>query len=189
MSDFPNMSSLILLRIITKLGFCFQKLNKKTVLMESVSVAASRHSFLRKIQELLSQGYRLFYTDETWCRQNHTLKYGWQRIGLKTPSGAGKDIIVVHILNEDGFLLGAELCFVGKKGTGDYHNEMKSIHYIEWFKNVLSLLPLKPSPIVIDETLYHTKVYPGTKNPNNSCLKKDIISWIQSWSINLLPGM
>jgi hypothetical protein len=46
--------------------------------MESVTVSASRHFYLRKIKQLRSEGYNVFYTDETWCSQNHTMKYAWQ---------------------------------------------------------------------------------------------------------------
>ena len=120
MADFPEMLRSTLLKIVKSLGFRYKKLNKKPVLMESVTVAASRHTFLRKMRELRSQGYKIFFTDETWCGQNHRMRYGWQenvldalennfdnydqyrghiqqiygwRGGFKTPSGDGKWII------------------------------------------------------------------------------------------------
>ena len=34
--------------------------------MESVAVAASQHAFKRRIQCLREEGYKIFYTDETW---------------------------------------------------------------------------------------------------------------------------
>lgn len=113
--------------------------------------------------------------------------YGW-RGGFKTPSGAGKRIIILHIGSEDGFLEGADLCFIGKKGTGDYHNEMNSAHYEEWFKKILNLLPEK-SAVVINQAPYHTVVDPGTENPNISWLKAEIISWITSRNILPPPGV
>lgn len=214
MPDFPDISKSTLYRRVKKLGFRFRKLNKKPVLMESSSIAASRRTYLQDVRHLRSTGYKIFYTDETWCGQNHTLKRGWQesvidslnkefnnfdqyrahiqeiygwRGGFKTPSGSGKRIIVLHIGNEDGFLPGAELCFIGKKGTSDYHNEMNARHYAEWFKNVLSLLPEK-SAIVIDQAPYHTMVDPATKNPNMSWKKNKIINWILEKNIPLPLG-
>lgn len=208
---FPTMSTKTLLNIVKSIGFSFKKLNKKPVLMESLTVSASRHSYLRKIKNLRSEGYKIFYTDETWCNQNHTVTHCWQenvvealnqqfnnydqyrghiqqiygwRGGFKTPSGAGKRIIILHIGSEEGFLNGAELCFIGKKNTGDYHNEMNSSHYEEWFEKVLRLLPQR-SAVVIDQAPYHTMVDPATKNPNMSWRKDRIISWILTKNIPL----
>lgn len=205
MPDFPTMSNTTLRNIVSKIGFRFKKLNKKPVLMESTTVAATRHAYLRKIRKLRHEGYKIFYTDETWCGQNHTVRFAWQenvlnalnhnftnydeyrrtlqevggwRGGFKTPSGAGKRVIILHIGSEDGFLNGGELCFVGKKGTSDYHNEMNSDHYQEWFKRILDLIPQK-SAIVIDQAPYHTMVDPKTKNPTMKWLKKDIIEWMK----------
>lgn len=181
--------------------------------MESVSVQASRHAFLRRIRRLREDGYKIFYTDETWCGQNHTMKYAWQenidealsynytnydqyrghlqevfgwRGGFRTPSGAGKRVIILHIGSEEGFLEGAGLCFVGKKGTGDYHQEMNSRHFEEWFRKVLVILPPK-SAIVIDQAPYHTMVDPETKNPSMSWLKDNIVIWLQKRNIPLPP--
>lgn len=214
MPDFPDVSKSTLYRRVKNLGFRFKKLNRKPVLMESHVIAASRRTYLENIKNLRSHGYKIFYTDETWCGQNHTLKYGWQenvidslnkeynnfdqyrahlqeiygwRGGFKTPSGAGKRIIILHIGSEEGFLQGGELCFIGKKGTNDYHNEMNALHYAEWFKKILSLLPEK-SAIVIDQAPYHTKQDPTTMNPNMSWKKNKIIDWIIKKDISLPPG-
>lgn len=213
--DFPEMSSKTLLNIVKSIGFSFQKITKKPILMESLEVAATRHTYLRKIRNLRSEGYKIFYTDETWCSQNHTTTYCWQenvidslnknfnnydqyrghiqqiygwRGGFKTPSGAGDRIIILHIGSEDGFLEGGELCFVGKKNTGDYHNEMNSSHYQEWFEKILQLLPPKAA-IVIDQAPYHTMVDPDTKNPTMSWKKDEIVSWSLRREIPLPPGV
>ena len=124
MADFPSMCLENLRHIVHSIGFRFKKLNKKPVLMESISVAASRHAFLRRIRRLREEGYKIFYTDETWCAQNHTMKYAWQehviealdshnnydqyrghlqevfgwKGGFKTPSGAGQGSCTVSFL-------------------------------------------------------------------------------------------
>lgn len=210
--DLPSMSQTKLRQIVNSIGFRFKKLNRKPVLMESVRIAASRHAYLRRIRRLRENGYEIFYTDETWCGQNHTMKYAWQenivealnqhnnydqyrnhlqevfgwRGGFKTPSGSGQRVIILHIGSERGFLKGAQLCFVGKKGTGDYHKEMNAQHFEEWFRKVLTILPPK-SAVVIDQAPYHTMVDPETKNPTMSWLKGDIISWIVNKNIPLPP--
>jgi len=215
MPEFPQLSTRTLTTIVNGLGFSFQKLSKKPVLMESVTVAASRHAYLRKVRDLRSKGYKIFYTDETWCGQNHSKTFAWQenvvdaleksfdnydqyrgyiqeiygwRGGFKTPSGAGKRIIILHIGSEDGFLPGAELCFIGKKNTGDYHNEMNSAHFQEWFGKVLELLPEK-SAIVLDQAPYHTMVDPATRNPCISWKKDRIIAWTTDNNVPLPVGV
>lgn len=74
MPDFPQMSKTSLRKIVHSIGFRFKKLNKKPILMESVTIAATRHAYLKKIKTLRDQGYEIFYTDETWCGQNHTMR-------------------------------------------------------------------------------------------------------------------
>jgi hypothetical protein len=69
------------------------------------------------------------------------------------------------------------LVFEGKKGSADYHNEMNSLHYQEWFKRVLHHIPNK-SAIVIDRAPYHTMQDPETRNPNQSWKKDEIIDWL-----------
>ena len=43
-----------------------------------MAVAASRHTFLRRILHLRESGYKIFYIDETWYGQNHMMTYAWQ---------------------------------------------------------------------------------------------------------------
>ena len=135
--------------------------------------------FLRRIRRLREDRYKVFYTYVTWCGQYHTLTYAWRESiaealnhgymnydpyrghlqevfgwegGFKTPSGVGKRAIILHIGSEEGFFEWGELCFIGKKGTGNYHHEMNAQHFKEWFRKVLTLLPPK-SAVVIDRLI------------------------------------
>lgn len=92
----------------------------------------------------------------------------------------------MHIGSENGFLESAQLCFVVKKGSGDYHKEMNAQHFEEWFRRVLTILPPK-SAVFIDQAPYLTMVDPNTKNPNMSWIKADIISWLVKRNISLPP--
>lgn len=209
-NEFPQMCVSTFKKILTRLGFYYRKYNKRPMFMESYDVVNNRCAFLREMKFLRSDGWKIFYTDETWCGANHCRTYGWQekiterdalgynrdrgciqevngwKGGLKTPSGAGKRVIACHVGSEDGFLegVGVELCFVGRKGSADYHNEMNSRHYTERFQNVIEKIPDK-SAIVIDRAPYHTMGTEDSKNPSTSWLKSEIVEWVYSNNVPL----
>jgi len=70
---------------------------------------------------------------------------------LKSANGR---VIINHIGSEDGFLEGGDDVFISKKDTKDYHNNMNSERYLQWFKKILTLVPDK-SVIVVDQAPYH----------------------------------
>ncbi|KAF4531050.1 hypothetical protein B566_EDAN017391 [Ephemera danica] len=202
--DFPDMSDSTLLRNLQNMGFRFKKFNTKSVCFESPKISDQRQKYLRTIRTLRRQGYKIYYTDETWAGANHTKKFGWQedvskqdsteldfdktRIqnmngwkgGIIVPSGAGRRVIICDIGNEDGFIDPHEetmLVFEGKKDSSDYHSEMNAQHYCEWFSRVLHVIPNK-SAVVIDRAPYHTAQNPETRNPSLSWKKDDIIDWL-----------
>jgi len=204
---FPDISSRTFLRRLRKMGYRHKKFSKKPILMESADTAAKRNLYLRNVRRLRQQGWTIFYTDETWCGANHSKKFGWQeqvvsedinnynsyrnvpqvngwRGGILTPSGAGQRVIILHIGSENGFLYGGEKCFIGKKGSADYYQEMNKQHYEEWFRHILTLLPNK-SAIVIDQAPYHTMMTEESKNPNMGWRKDAIIDWIERHQIQL----
>ncbi len=193
-ADFPNMSDVTLWRIVRRMNFKYQVYNGKPILMESPEIVRKRREFLNQIKKYRDAGYKIFYTDETWCGANHTKKFGWVedtsseenvnsfdfyrsrvqhvaslRGGFLVPSGAGKRVIITHIGSEDGFLEEGMDCFVGKK-DGDYHNEMNSEYHTEWFTKILTLLPAK-SVIVIDLAPYHTTLDPEKRNSTKAWAK------------------
>jgi hypothetical protein len=91
-----------------------------------------------------------------------------------------KKLNICHIGNEEGYLehqYETMLVFEEKCGSADYHNEMNSLHYQEWFKRVFHHIPNK-SAIVIDNALCHTMQDPETRNPNQSWKKDEIIDWL-----------
>ena len=62
-----------------------------------------------------------------------------------------------HAGGEDGWIEGADLVFQSKKATGDYHDEMNSERFEEWFRD--QLMPnIQPNTlIVIDNASYHSR--------------------------------
>ena len=153
--------------------------------------------FIKSYREL---GWNIYFLDETWCGANHTLSTGWVehisgedaenydiyrsgvqtigncRGGFVTPCGAGKRVIILHIGNENGFVDTWMKCFIGKKGSADYH-EMNAKHFEEWFRHVLTVLP-DNSIVVLDQAPYHTMLDPQYRNPTTASRKGDIIEWL-----------
>ena len=143
---------------------------------------------MRRVRELRSAGYKVFYQDETWCNANHTREFIWQlddeterdipgtrwKGGLEVPTGSGKRLIVNHLGLEDGFLNGCEECFVGVKDSADYHKEMSSIHFERWWEDsVLPRLPTK-SVVVIDNAKYHSRQTEESRAPTTNWRKAQI---------------
>ncbi|XP_033222844.1 uncharacterized protein LOC117176697 [Belonocnema kinseyi] len=198
--------------LLLEMKFKYKKLNQRPVLMESFTVAGKRAEFLRKIEEYRHNNWNIFYQDETWCGANHSLKRGWlehvqkkntdnydyyrghvqhyggYQGGFVNPSGAGLRIIISHIGSKDGFLEDCMLCFIGKKGNQDYHQEKNKQHFEEWFRKVLRKIPTK-SVIVVDQAPYHTMLDPEFRNPTLAWKKASIIEWVQKRKIPLPVGV
>ncbi|DAZ95323.1 TPA: hypothetical protein N0F65_002430 [Lagenidium giganteum] len=73
-------------------------------LKESVSIAAQRASYIRRVRLYRAEGRQIFYQDETWVNKNMTPKSVWLddegQGGLSVPQGKGERSIICHILAE-----------------------------------------------------------------------------------------
>lgn len=207
-SNFPQVSDFTMRKLFKRMNFRYKKMQNRSVLMESSSVAGKRAAYLQKIHFYRRNGWHIYFVDETWCGANHHRQHGWlekiedsfrdnfdvyrsgvqavggYRGGFLVPSGAGKRVIILHIGSKNGFLDGSLKCFIGKKGSADYHDEMNAAHFEEWFREVLHKLPSK-SVIVIDQAPYHTMIDPERRNPTSSWRKADIIQWMVKRNISL----
>ena len=100
------------------------------------------------------------YMDETWVNQNHCTDYMWLpndgSDAPKIPSGKGKRLIVLHAgTRSEGLIDGCDLVFLDKSKDGDYHQEMNSVIFLEWFENQLMPALKNPSLDVLDNASYH----------------------------------
>ena len=103
--------------------------------------------------------------------------------GLNVPSGKGKRLIINHIGSKNGFLEGCGECFVGKKGTIDYHQEMNNVHFERWWETkVLPALPNK-SVVLIDNAKYHSILTPESRKPTTAWQKLQIKEWLDTKGI------
>ena len=178
--------------ILRKLDFRYRKCNDgRRFLMERKDIVTARVAFLRKMYEIRKENNPrpIIYLDETWINQNHSRKCIWQdsskKGGLKIPLGKGSRLIVCHAGSARyGFIEGADLVFQSKSSV-DYHQEMNSEVFKEWFVNMLRSLE-EGSVIVMDNASYHSTF--KEKIPGSKTKKADIVSWLQSKHIQHNPS-
>jgi hypothetical protein len=126
-------------------------------------VLLQREKYLIKIDRLRSQGYVVFYMDETWVNKNMTRKKAWEmgdsvhpaagaaaprylrKNNKKAPIGKGARSIVVGIgSRETGIVDELLKIFRGSKSkVGDYHKEMNATVFEEWMESVLTWIKEK----------------------------------------------
>nr|XP_023013716.1 uncharacterized protein LOC111503599 [Leptinotarsa decemlineata] len=157
-------------KLVHEMKFTYGKVDRKSILIERQEIIAWRRNYLRKIDEFRKLKKKLYFMDDTWVNQGHTVKKVWQdgnitsarqafieglSVGLKQPSGKGSRLIVTHIGSDSGFLPNGELIFKSKK-TGDYHEEMNAEVFEKWFEGIIQLVE-PGSVIVMDNAPYHSR--------------------------------
>ena len=76
---------------------------------------------------------------------------------------------------------GADLVFQSKKATGDYHDEMNSERFEEWFHDQL-MLNIQPNTlIVIDNASYHSRRLEAV--PTTNIRKGEMQDWLTAHNI------
>jgi hypothetical protein len=63
---------------------------------------------------------------------------------------------------------GCDLVFLAKSKDGDYHQEMNSFVFLEWFENQLMPALKNPSFVVLDNASHHNAKIEDTVCPNFS---------------------
>ena len=171
---------------VKELGFNYKKRDRRQYILEQPHVMAQRHSYLQHIRKLRQNNeYNIIYTDETWVNSHHTNDYIWLDKdgtgGWRVPSGKGTRLIVVHAGGVEGWVEGADLVFLSKTNSADYHDEMNTEHYIEWFTEQLLPTLQGPSVIILDNASYHNKQ--RDKAPTNKNRKDEIKKWLDEHNI------
>ena len=172
-------------RLLHEMGFTHKKRDNKHFVYERRDILEQRHTYLQNILKLRHENRPLIYMDETWVNAHHTNEYIWVdsdgKGGWKVPSGKGQRLIVVHAGGVEGWVPGADLVFRSKTNSADYHDEMNSENFMEWF--TVQLLPNIPhnSVIVIDNASYHNKQ--KDKPPTTANRKHEIQQWLDAHNI------
>ena len=172
-------------RVLHEMGFNYKKKDGKQFVYERQDILEQRHTYLQHILRHRQENKTHIYMDETWVNAHHTNEYIWidsdGKGGWKVPSGKGQRLIVVHAGGAEGWVQGADLVFRSKTNSADYHDEMNSEHFMEWFTE--QLLPNIPdnSVIVVDNASYHNKQ--KDKPPTTATRKDDIRKWLDEHNI------
>ena len=107
------------------------------------------------------------------------------------PSGKGPRLIILDAgSGELGFIPGAGIIFESKTNSADYHDEMNTTHYLEWFEDkLLRNLGNTPSVVVLDNAPYHNARTAESRNPTTSWRKEDIQAWLTKNKITFEASM
>ena len=102
----------------------------------------------------------------------------------KISSGKGKRLIVLHAgTRSEGLINGCDLVFLAKSKDGDYHQEMNSFVFLEWFENQVMSALKNPSLVVLDNISYHNVKTEDTVCPNFSQKKGVLQNYLTQHNI------
>lgn len=168
-------------KVVREIGFRYKTVDGRKFLMERSDVQVARAQFLQEMKRVKKCYDSFVYLDETWVNQNYTVDKCWvdtaasKATGVKVPTGKGSRLIILHAGTKHGFVKDAELVFQAKN-DGDYHQQMTSVRFEEWFRT--QLLPNIPpnSVIVMDNASYHSTLV--EKMPTQAWKKSDIKEWL-----------
>ena len=152
-------------------GYTYKKIgDNRRVLYDQVSIINDRCNYLRKIKSFREAGYDIVYMNETWVNQNRCTDYMWLpnngSDAPEIPLGKGKRLIVLHAgTRSEGLIDGCDLVFLAKSKDGDYHQEINSVIFLEWFENQLMPALKNSSLVVLDNASYH-----NVKTEDTVCL-------------------
>ena len=137
-----------LLKVMKRLEFKYKQKDGRKFLIERPEITHLRHQYLRKIKKVreTKPSSKIIYLDETWINSNHTVRKCWvDKNGkgrFKSPLGKGPHLIIVHAGSDEGFVPNAQLNFITKSKTDDYHDQMNGKHFEEWMET--QLFPQRP---------------------------------------------
>ena len=82
-----------------------------------------------------------------------------------------------------GLIDGCDLVYLAKSKDGDYHQEMNSVVFLEWFENQLMPALKNPSLVVLDNASYHNVKTEDTVCPNFSQKKAALQNYLTQHNI------
>jgi len=165
--NLPKLKKSAIHGLMQEIGFKYEKVKRRSVLIEDERIAQWRKEFLLDMQRYRKEGRAIYYLDETWVNQGHFVNKAFHdttirskrdamkrglTTGLRLPRSKGKRLIILHIGSKEGFVPGASLVFTSKTNSADYHDEMNGEHFQEWMKETLP--KLKPGMYL--PIRYHT---------------------------------
>jgi len=171
-------------RVLRKLGFSYRKTTKdRSLLKNKPYIKSWALDYVLKKKEFEQRGRKGLYTDETWFNTADNDHYGWQHKQIKQTQvkvkhgQKGARFIVLHLMDENGFLKGCDVIFHDKDPLEDYHRSMNAELYENWIKFLVESNRIPSySFLVMDNARYHNRLV--KMKPNQSWIKSDIIAFI-----------
>lgn len=165
---------------MVKIGFKFRRENNRNHLMELPDIRLKRLSFLDSYRKAKKENiFQPVFLDETWIFSKSSDRRVWQDGSKLTESkkvGSGSRYVIVHAGNENGFVSNASLIFKCNRKTGDYHDNMNTENFENWFKTKLVPNLDQPSLIIMDNASYHSRLEEVI--PRKSWTKKRLVQWL-----------
>lgn len=188
----PSFSRATLHRLLKSMDLEYVKRGRKSGLLDSNNLILWRRRYLRNIRKYREEGRPIYYLDETWVNAGDVtnivladktaqssqvmFSQGHTR-GAINPTGNRKNLLVIYIGSEDGFVPGGLLCIKTKNNTNDYHDEINGNTFREWLESLLPRLK-DNAVIVMDNAPHHSDKM--EKFPTENWRKTDIINWLVS---------
>ena len=167
-------------RWMLKIGFKYKKENNRQHLMEQPSIRLKRLQFLDSYRKIKNENiFNPVFLDETWVFSKGSDRKTWQDESESTrckKTGDGARYVVLHCGNSNGFVKDASLIFKANKKTGDYHDNMNSKNFENWFKTQLIPNLEEPTVIIMDNASYHSRL--EEEIPRKSWTKKRLLEWL-----------
>ena len=171
-------------KLLRRIGFTYKKVQDKRYVYEQPRIIEWQHKYLKRMTKNRSENRPVVFLDETWVNAHDERERTWAEVdqatggtkgGVRKPSGKGTRLIILHAGSCKGWINGAELVFQSK--SGDYHDEMTSEHFEEWFNTLIPKLEPK-SIIEMDNASYHSRHL--QKIPTKSSTKQEMKDWLTS---------
>lgn len=117
-------------RLLGHIGFKYEIINKRRILLERNDIVAKRFKFLREIRK--ENFENIVWLDETWVNAGHCPSKGWSDGSITgtiaAPIGKGERLVLLHAGSFSNFV--PDCCLLFKSGdSGDYHEEMDGLTF------------------------------------------------------------
>ncbi|KAF8984258.1 hypothetical protein BGZ46_008431, partial [Entomortierella lignicola] len=174
-------------KTMISMGFKYKNTGKAKNFVETQYIKRKRHHYL---QERYSDKYKdaLFvWIDESYCNQHHVNNMSWYTEGMTVKrSNKGRRYIIVHTGSELGWI-GEPKIWVANDPSGDYHKNMNSEAFEEYFLGLCRFCAKEGHPKVVfcmDNAKYHRREATSINKCLSSLRKAELIQRLVDMGAN-----
>jgi hypothetical protein len=174
----PIPKSGMIRKTMISMGFRYEKTGRTRNFIETEDIKRKRRYYL---QERYSDKYKnsLFvWIDESYCNQHHVNNMSWYTEGMTVKrSNKGRRYIIVHAGSEQGWM-GEPKIWVANDPSGDYHKNMNSEAFEEYFRELCRFCEKNGHRKVVfcmDNAKYHRREATSINKCLSSLRKVEVI--------------